>query len=73
MDLSAKIFASWEERQKLRIFVSLPVKELQYNCCPAVSPLGYCWLRAMVGRRFLWMGEDCSKASGYFALSSSFC
>ena len=34
-----KIFASWEERQA-EDFVKLPVKELQYNRCPAVAPLG---------------------------------
>ena len=38
-ELSAKIFATWEERQA-EDFVKLPVKELQYNRCPAVSPLG---------------------------------
>lgn len=38
-ELSAKIFASWEERQAEN-FVKLPVKELQYNRCPAVAPLG---------------------------------
>ena len=38
-DLAAKIFATWEQRQA-EDFVSLPVKELQYNRCPAVAPLG---------------------------------
>ena len=38
-ELSAKLFASWEERQA-EDFVKLPVKELQYNRCPAVAPLG---------------------------------
>ena len=38
-ELSAKIFASWEERQA-EDFVKLPVKELQYNRCPAAAPLG---------------------------------
>ena len=38
-ELSAKIFASWKERQAEE-FVKLPVKELQYNRCPAVAPLG---------------------------------
>ncbi|WP_338520594.1 exodeoxyribonuclease I [Candidatus Nanosynbacter sp. BB002] len=38
-ELSAKLFASWEERQA-EYFVKLPVKELQYNRCPAVAPLG---------------------------------
>ena len=38
-ELSAKLFASWEERQA-KEFVKLPVKELQYNRCPAVAPLG---------------------------------
>ena len=37
--LSAKLFASWEERQA-EDFVKLPVKELQYNRCPAAAPLG---------------------------------
>lgn len=37
--LAAKIFASWEERQA-EDFVKLPVKESQYNRCPAVAPLG---------------------------------
>jgi exodeoxyribonuclease-1 len=36
----AKLFyAPWEERQK-EGFVSIPVKELQYNRAPAVAPLG---------------------------------
>ena len=38
-ELSAKLFASWEERQA-EDFTKLPVKELQYNRCPAVAPLG---------------------------------
>jgi len=38
-ELAAKIFATWEQRQA-EDFVSLPVKELQYNRCPAVAPLG---------------------------------
>ena len=38
-ELTKKIFASWEERQA-EDFVKLPVKELQYNRCPAVAPLG---------------------------------
>lgn len=38
-ELSANIFASWEERKK-EGFVKLPVKVLQYNRCPAVAPLG---------------------------------
>ena len=38
-NLAAKIFATWEQRQA-EDFVSLPVKELQYNRCPAVAPLG---------------------------------
>lgn len=37
--LAAKVFATWEERQK-DDFVKLPVKVLQYNRCPAVAPLG---------------------------------
>ena len=38
-ELAKKIFASWGERQA-EDFVKLPVKELQYNRCPAVAPLG---------------------------------
>lgn len=38
-DLSKKLYASWEDRQK-DDFVKLPVKELQYNHAPAVAPLG---------------------------------
>lgn len=38
-ELTDKIFASWEERKK-DDFVALPVKQLQYNRCPAVAPLG---------------------------------
>lgn len=38
-ELGAKVFATWEERQK-EDFVKLPVKVLQYNRCPAVAPLG---------------------------------
>jgi exodeoxyribonuclease I len=38
-DLKKKLYASWEDRQKDG-FVSLPVKEFQYNRAPAVAPLG---------------------------------
>lgn len=38
-DLKAIRFAKWEDRQKPG-FVPLPVKELAYNKCPAVAPLG---------------------------------
>lgn len=38
-ELAAVVFASWEER-KAEDFVKLPVKQLQYNRCPAVAPLG---------------------------------
>ena len=38
-DLADKIFATWEERKK-EDFVPLPVKQLQYNRCPAVAPMG---------------------------------
>jgi exodeoxyribonuclease-1 len=38
-ELEKRLFASWEERQK-EGFVSIPVKELQYNRAPAVAPLG---------------------------------
>ena len=38
-ELAKNIFASWEEWQA-EDFVKLPVKELQYNRCPAVAPLG---------------------------------
>lgn len=38
-DLRAKLFATWEERQADG-FLKIPVKELQYNRCPAVAPLG---------------------------------
>lgn len=38
-DIRKKLFASYEER-KADDFVPLPVKELQYNRCPAVAPLG---------------------------------
>lgn len=38
-ELADKLYASWEERQA-EGFVSLPTKELQYNRCPAVAPLG---------------------------------
>ena len=38
-ELAAKLFATWEERQKDG-FKKLPVKVLQYNRCPAVAPLG---------------------------------
>lgn len=37
--LAKKFYATWEERQA-EGFVSLPVKELQYNRAPAVAPLG---------------------------------
>lgn len=38
-DLKKKLYAPWDERQK-DDFISLPVKELQYNRTPAVAPLG---------------------------------
>jgi exodeoxyribonuclease-1 len=38
-ELAKKLFASWEERKKDG-FISVPVKVLQYNRCPAVAPLG---------------------------------
>jgi len=38
-ELEKRMFASWDERQKDG-FVSVPVKELQYNRAPAVAPLG---------------------------------
>jgi len=37
--LEKKIYATYEER-KSEDFVRLPVKQLQYNRCPAVAPLG---------------------------------
>ena len=38
-ELEKKIFASWEER-RAEDFIKLPVKDLQYNRCLAVAPLG---------------------------------
>ncbi|MEK7620879.1 MAG: exodeoxyribonuclease I [Patescibacteria group bacterium] len=38
-DIRAKLFASWEDRKKDG-FQPIPVKELAYNKCPAVAPLG---------------------------------
>ena len=38
-DIRKKLYATYEER-KAEDFVPLPVKELQYNRCPAVAPLG---------------------------------
>lgn len=38
-ELQKLMYAPWEERQK-EGFVSLPVKEMQYNRAPAVAPLG---------------------------------
>ncbi len=38
-ELAKKVFASWEDR-KAEGFRALPTKVLQYNRCPAVSPLG---------------------------------
>ena len=38
-ELEKKLYAPYEERQADG-FVKLPVKELQYNRCPAVAPLG---------------------------------
>ncbi|HEY0964971.1 MAG TPA: exodeoxyribonuclease I, partial [Candidatus Saccharimonadales bacterium] len=37
--LAVKIYATYEER-KAEDFVKVPVKQLQYNRCPAVAPLG---------------------------------
>ena len=38
-ELTARLLATWEERQADN-FVPVPVKQLQYNRCPAVAPLG---------------------------------
>ncbi len=38
-EIRAKVYAKWEERQKPD-FVPLPIKELAFNRCPAVAPLG---------------------------------
>jgi len=38
-ELTGRLYASWEERQA-EDFVRVPVKQLQYNRCPAVAPLG---------------------------------
>lgn len=38
-EIKARLFASWQERQADG-FQKIPVKELQYNRCPAVAPLG---------------------------------
>ncbi|MDO4773567.1 MAG: exodeoxyribonuclease I [Candidatus Saccharibacteria bacterium] len=38
-ELAARLFASWEERQA-EDFQPVPVKQLQYNRCPAVAPVG---------------------------------
>lgn len=38
-EIKAKLFATWEERQADG-FLKVPVKELQYNRCPAVAPVG---------------------------------
>lgn len=37
-DIHENLASSYEERQK-ETFISLPIKELQYNRCPAVAPL----------------------------------
>lgn len=38
-ELKKRLFASWDER-KADGFVPVPVKQLQFNRCPAVAPLG---------------------------------
>lgn len=38
-ELAGRLFASWEER-RAEGFVPVPVKQLQYNRCPAVAPVG---------------------------------
>ncbi len=38
-ELANRLHASWEERQS-EGFVPIPAKQLQYNRCPAVAPLG---------------------------------
>jgi exodeoxyribonuclease-1 len=38
-DLKKKLYATWKERQT-EGFISLPVKELQFNKAPAVAPVG---------------------------------
>ncbi len=37
--IKARLFASWEDRKK-EDFQPIPVKELAYNKCPAVAPIG---------------------------------
>ncbi len=38
-DIKTRLFAIWQERKKEN-FSPIPVKELAYNKCPAVAPLG---------------------------------
>lgn len=38
-ELESKLYAPYEERKK-DDFIKLPIKELQYNRCPAVAPIG---------------------------------
>lgn len=38
-ELEKRLFASWQERQA-EGFEAVPIKQLQYNRCPAVAPLG---------------------------------
>ncbi len=54
-ELAAKVFASYEDRQK-EGFVKLPVKELQYNQSPAVAPLGV--LTSSDGWKKISLDED---------------
>jgi exodeoxyribonuclease-1 len=37
--LAKNLFASWADRQE-KTFIPIPVKQLQYNHCPAIAPLG---------------------------------
>jgi exodeoxyribonuclease I len=38
-EIKSRLFASWDERKK-DDFQAIPVKELAYNKCPAVAPIG---------------------------------
>lgn len=57
-EIRAKLFASWEERQADG-FLKIPVKELQYNRCPAVAPVGV--LEKEDGWKKIELNEDVIK------------
>ncbi|QWQ31235.1 hypothetical protein KOY49_03545 [Candidatus Minimicrobia vallesae] len=71
-EFSAKIFASWEERQA-EDFVKLPVKEVPSIIVVRRFRHLVCWLRSDGWQKISLGAGDCPEAPRYFAFSSRFC